>query len=293
MYELLFHLCDNMRVQADLVMHLTRDNCEQWSQGVIDERINAGDLQQEYDATDLHRFLTKPDEACSQLYLSFVHYFIFRFTAVLELYLKDSLKELMKLNLDLLMRGFRKKVGDGEDKGKKCMLLRQLRRLICKKEEKWEVTGLPSTLDEHYSDDRYMEYLNAIARHYTKGDKWSKKFKHYCKFLDIDLPEGTAAISKKLDSLFALRNDIGHLNRHLQDPPTIKTKGGLAFNRETELDNEKFRDVIISLIELMNEALAVLDKSESDAYRKWPINRRLKDTSARAAEYEELVSTLV
>jgi len=288
-YSVFEDLFEDMRIQMALVLHITEDHCRQWSQCIIDESIETSALPEDYDEANLHRFLRNPGAACSQFYLSSVHSFMFRSTALLELYLKDSLKQLMKLNLDLFARGFRKK---DEVSGMKCKILRWICRRLCKKEGTWEVKGLPSRLAKYYSDNEYIKYLNAIARHYTRGEKWSEKYKHYCRFLEIEQPEGASAANKKLDSLYALRNDIGHLNRHFNEPPTITTEKGFVFHRETELDCESYRDVVLHLIGLMQEAITLLEKSDESANRKWPRNRALKDPIARAAEYESVITPL-
>jgi hypothetical protein len=100
-YGWLRQLCEDLRSQSTLVAHITQEDCERWREDVISESVDSSDLPIEYDSEYLHRFLKKPDVAASQFYLSFVHYFILRLTSILELYLKDSLKQYMKLNYDL------------------------------------------------------------------------------------------------------------------------------------------------------------------------------------------------
>jgi hypothetical protein len=245
-YRGLCELCEDLTMQSCLVAQITPANCEQWQQGVIAESFCVGTSPQDYDVASLHRFLKKPDIACSQFYLSFVHYYILRVVSVLELYLKDSLKQFMKLNTQLFKKGFNK-----DEKGN------------------WEVRGLPKNLASKYSEETYLKYLNAIASHHSKGVKWSCKFKRYSKFLCI-LPEGE--VSDKLDSLFKLRNDIAHLNRNRCCLTSLITESGFVFNRETILDNVKYSEVMTHIISIMNDAICLLGEADLQVHKKWPMH---------------------
>jgi hypothetical protein len=87
-YKDLRKLCEDLRIQAALVTQVSELDCEKWQRGIIEDSINAGHLESDFDLKFLHRFLSDPSKACSQFYLSFVQFFL-RLTSVLELFLKN------------------------------------------------------------------------------------------------------------------------------------------------------------------------------------------------------------
>jgi hypothetical protein len=122
-----------------------------------------------------------------------------------------------------------------------------------------------------YSEEMYMKCLNAIATYYTIGKEWSEKFENYSGFLNLRCDFVNADAPKKIDELFALRNDIAHLNRHYDCPPTLTTEDGFKFNRETVLDNENYRKTITHLINIMNDAIILLEHSDLEVHNMWPM----------------------
>jgi hypothetical protein len=247
-YRGLCQLCEELTIQSALVAQITKENCEQWQRDVINESISLATLPQSDSTAIQHRLLMNADAACSQLYLSFIQFFILRLSSVLELYLKDSLKQSMKLNHKLFAKGFEKNEYGG-----------------------WVVKCIPSKLQDEYSPSTYLTYINAIAAYYTKGEKWSKKFSQYVKFLDLGTDSiGNAVVASKLDNLFEIRNDIAHLNRHSDAPPSLTTTNGLSFNRETALDNVSYREVIAYLIGIMDETISLLERTDILTNKKYP-----------------------
>ena len=71
-----------------------------------------------------------------------------------------------------------------------------------------------------------------------------------------------------------MRNDITHLNRHLDEKakPVLKIKDGFVFDRETKLNESSYRKVLEYLIEVTNSSQKMLRESHSQVYTKWSMN---------------------
>ena len=179
------------------------------------------------------------------MYSTFVNYYILRLTGVLELYFKDSIKELLKLNIDLLVKGF-----EGIKKEK-----------------------LMKDLKKNYDSKVYLQCLNNIATKYSNGKKFSGKYKKYSKLLDINIDD--VGVIGKLDNLFSLRNDLAHLNRFSDDQinsrtrPSIITERGFKYSRETQLSRENFEEVVKKLLKLTYETSEFLKEVEQATNSKW------------------------
>lgn len=249
------NLCEDLVIQAKMFSFLSPDNCEEWSGMLIDSSIDSGDLKTEYDRSNIHRLLRDKEYAQSQFYQSYINYFILRLTSVLELYLKDSIKQYMKLNTDLFVKGLK------------------INRSIEDKDKFISGKKLKVFLLE-YNKEVYVDILNQIARQYSKGNLWISKFKHYTNFLEVEITSEMNGYCKVLDLLFKMRNDITYLNRHLDEKakPVLKIKDGFVFDRETKLNESSYRKVLEYLIEVTNSSQKMLRESHSQVYTKWSMN---------------------
>jgi hypothetical protein len=236
-------LFEEWRIQAILISHITTNSFEQMIQEIINKDIANGTINVDYDLRDMPKAIREPAIACSQFYTSYTNYLISRFTAIIELFLKDTVKEQLKLNQNLTEK----------------LLSSNIKIMPLKKYLK------------HFDTDEYMTMLNIGAGEYTKGEKWSKKFKNCCAFLEIDSQCQNQDINKKLDSLFDIRNDILHLNRHQTEDkiPKIKTTNGLEYDRETPLDNNQYMEIIEYLIQLRYDTIIMLQNFTTELYKKW------------------------
>ncbi|MEY8700261.1 hypothetical protein AALH12_03595 [Streptococcus ferus] len=227
--------------ESIIMLQVTEEDYFELAKRAIKPRIEAGTLESE----NLDSIFTNSKLRSSKMYTAFVNYFILRLTAVLELYFKDSIEQLLKLNVDLLAKGVKM-----AEKGK-----------------------LVEKLDENYDSETYLRYLSRIATYYSCGKKFSGKYKKYSKFLEIEV--SNTAILEKLDNLFSLRNDIAHLNRFSDDEinagnrPQLVTENGFQYSRETLLSREDFHEVIKTLINLTSETAKFLKEVEMEINSKW------------------------
>lgn len=128
-------------------------------------------------------------------------------------------------------------------------------------------------LDKNYDPKKYLHILNKIAKRYSMGKKFSRKYENYSKFLEIDIDDN--GVLGKLDSLFSLRNDLAHLNRFSDDEinsgtrPSIITEDGFKYYRETTLLRKDFEGVVKELLKMTSEVSKFLKEVEQESNSKW------------------------
>lgn len=234
-------LVKDLRDESIIMLQVTEEDYAEFAERALKPRVEAGKLESE----NLESIFTNSKLMSSKMYTAFVNYYILRLTAVLELYFKDSIKQLLKLNIDLLVKGI-----NGAENGE-----------------------LVKKVAKNYDPKTYLGYLNRIATCYSGGKKFSGKYKKYSKFLEIEV--SNTAILEKLDNLFSLRNDIAHLNRFSDDEinaenrPELVIENGFKYSRETLLSREDFHEVIKTLINLTSETAKFLKEVEMEINSKW------------------------
>lgn len=234
-------LVKDLRDESIIMLQVTEEDYAELAERALKPRIEAGKLESE----NLDSIFTNSKLMSSKMYAAFVNYYILRLTAVLELYFKDSIKQLLKLNIDLLVKAI-----NGAENGE-----------------------LVKKVAKNYDPKTYLGYLNRIAASLSGGKKFSRKYKKYSKFLEIEV--SNTAILEKLDNLFSLRNDIAHLNRFSDDEinagnrPELVTENGFKYSREALLSREDFHEVIKTLINLTSETAKFLKEVEMEINSKW------------------------
>ncbi len=246
-YNTFSDLVNELRDESIIMLQVNESDFSILRDRAITRSINEGILEEDFNKELIAPIFTNSKITSSKMYSAFVNYYILRLTGVLELYLKDSIKQLLKLNIDLLVKGF-----EGI------------------KNEK-----LMKDLKKNYDSKVYLQCLNIIARKYSDGKKFSGKYKKYSKFLDINIDD--AGVIGKLDNLFSLRNDLAHLNRFSDDQinsrtrPSIITEGGFKYSRETQLSRENFEEVVKKLLKLTYETSEFLKEVEQATNLKWSL----------------------
>lgn len=185
----------------------------------------------------------------SSISRSFINYYCLRLTSIIEFYLKDTIKEMLKSNARLLARGF--DTIHHSDKTSK----------IKKK-----------CIAEEYSEENYIKYLNYISSYFTKGKLFSKKYKNFIKLFDFDDKEDKEIIDR-IDNLFKYRNDIVHSNRHTSPEkiPVLEVSEEFSINRETILTKQCTDLVIEYLIDITTDVLGFLREEYFKISDKWNI----------------------
>lgn len=244
-YHIFSKLVNELRDESIIMLQVNESDFSVLQNRAIKQSIKEGIIEDDLDKKYIAPIFTDLEKTSSKMYSAFVNYCILRLTGVLELYFKDSIKQLLKLNIDLLVKGF-----EGIKKEK-----------------------LMEDLKGNYDSKVYLQCLNNIATKYSNGKKFSGKYKKYSKFLEIAIDD--AGVIVKLDNLFSLRNDLAHLNRFSDDEinsrtrPSIITDGGFRYFRETPLSRENFEVVIKELLKLAAEVSEFLKKVEQKTSLKW------------------------
>ena len=244
-YHIFSNLVNELRCESIIMLHVLESDFSILQNRAIKQSIKEGIIEDDFDKKYIVPIFTDLEEISSKMYSTFVNYYILRLTGVLELYFKDSIKELLKLNIDLLVKGF-----EGIKKEK-----------------------LMKDLKKNYDSKVYLQCLNNIATKYSNGKKFSGKYKKYSKLLDINIDD--VGVIGKLDNLFSLRNDLAHLNRFSDDQinsrtrPSIITERGFKYSRETQLSRENFEEVVKKLLKLTYETSEFLKEVEQATNSKW------------------------
>ncbi|WP_241154187.1 HEPN domain-containing protein [Streptococcus tangpeifui] len=252
-----------LRNESIIMLHVSENDFFKLGDRAIASSIKEGTLAEDFDKGNLDSIFTDPKVTSSKMYSAFINYYILRLTAVLELYFKDSIKQLLKLNIDLLVKGFKE-----TEKGKS-----------------------EKNLDKNYVPKKYLKYLNRITEQYSSGKKFSGKYQNYSKFLEID--ENNTDILDKLDNLFSLRNDLAHLNRFPAEDlaagtnPRLTTVSGFEYSRETSLSKENFEEVVKELLDLTIKVSKFLKQVEQTINSKWK-----PDYEKAEVHYKKLVQKL-
>ena len=239
------NLENELRGESIIMLQVLESDFTILQNRAIKQSIKEGIIEDDFDKKYIAPIFTDLEEISSKMYSTFVNYYILRLTGVLELYFKDSIKELLKLNIDLLVKGF-----EGIKKEK-----------------------LMKDLKKNYDSKVYLQCLNNIATKYSNGKKFSGKYKKYSKLLDINIDD--VDVIGKLDNLFSLRNDLAHLNRFSDDQinsrtrPSIITERGFKYSRETQLSRENFEEVVKKLLKLTYETSEFLKEVEQATNSKW------------------------
>ena len=94
-------LVEDLRNESIIMLQVSEDDYSEFAERALESGIEKGMLERE----NLDSIFTNSKLRSSKMYTAFVNYYILRLTAVLELYFKDSIKQLLKLNIDLLVKG--------------------------------------------------------------------------------------------------------------------------------------------------------------------------------------------
>ncbi|MGT2925215.1 HEPN domain-containing protein [Streptococcus caviae] len=249
-YVTFSRLAEELKNESIIMLQVSASDFSNLGERALASSIEEGKLKKDFDKSSLDLIFTDSKVTSSKMYSAFINYYILRLTAVLELYFKDSIKQLLKLNIDLLAKGFKK-----DEDGKRL------------------VVGLPKKLNKNYDSKKYLTYLNKIAKHYSVGKNFSKKYKTYSEFLEVNVSDNM--LLEKLDNLFALRNDLAHLNRDSDDEvsaddrPQLVTENGFKYSRGTSLSKDNFNEVVENLINLTSKTAIFLWKVETESNLKW------------------------
>lgn len=254
-------LSSELQNELKFVATMTIDDVGSITDRLIQNSLNSGKLSSNYKKRDLPNFFQSSSYGLSSIYRSYVNYYCLRLCSVLELYLKDTLKQMLKLSEKLLVKGFVKELySDGENVPPK----------------------IKSGISEIYEPKQYMEYLNLISSYFTQGKKFKNKYIRFAKFVEIQY---SSEVLEEIDNLFTFRNDIAHLNRHMNKNkiPKLNISKNFFIDRETKITEENILSVVEFLNELTSRIVCFLKEVDLRTTKRWKYTSRSAEEHYRMA----------
>ncbi|AWN66517.1 hypothetical protein LL14B4_10165 [Lactococcus lactis subsp. lactis] len=233
------YFCDELQNQLRFIAEVSENDVDFVFNRMINVSNRMGEVSENYNRNDYPAFFDSSRKGLSSINRAFVNYYCLRLSSVLEQYLRDTLKQMLKLNAQLLERGFHE--------------------ALCSKD---------LDLIEKYDEQSYMKYLNTIASHFTQGQKFKGKYKRFSRFIKIDYQSLTI---DEIDNLFVFRNDIAHLNRHSDEKkiPKLKVSENISIDRESKISKDDMKIIAEYLIALTNRIIEFLRNVDLAATNKW------------------------
>lgn len=109
-----------------------------------------------------------------------------------------------------------------------------------------------------------FKYIDIIAQEKCKGELWSKKLKHVCRFLTISDKFLSNKINKSIDSIWKMRNIIAHNNSNV-----LKfIYNDMIFEHSEHSNKEVYINFIMHFIEASEIFWKMLNQLEEEALKK-------------------------
>lgn len=117
-------------------------------------------------------------------------------------------------------------------------------------------------------EDLRNKYMNQLSAEYSKGELWAKKFSNAHRLFDIQFNKNDLII-QSIDSIWAHRNKLAHLNKRFHFPIKLKDLSGADFELSDLSSKEKYFDFCIKLVEIMKDGYNKIEKFEQIVWKKW------------------------
>ena len=224
-----------LKLQAIINAQIDTENCKEWGL-----KISKTDYYD--DLKTIHsihnRMINESDVMLSELQYSALRGVIISFTALLEQYLKDSIKLNMMRNSSLLLKG-----------------LHDSKTII-----------EPNDLLQYDDVDSIkMKYINNISVSVCSGELWKEKIRKYVKFMSLNKELSQRMINNKIESVWKVRNDITHANTNVL---TLEYEE-MREQYSSSISAEEYIRFSLFFVELVDETIDFLSTIDKLSLDKW------------------------
>jgi hypothetical protein len=200
----------------------------------------------------ISRVVTDPVFSGNVIRSSYINYYVMRLSALIDAYLRNSLKDSLIKNSKLLLRATSEAVEGGWNKKRISKKLRSILR---------------DCNEGNYDGSKHNDYLNLLVRRFTQEKFFIGEFETYAKLFGIDFE---IIDSGKIQQLIELRNSFAHRLRHdTGNFPYIESVTGEQYYVDSEVSSDMYKTIIDSLITITVGVVSDFKKIEQFRNREW------------------------
>ncbi|MGN8055136.1 hypothetical protein ACTJKN_02610 [Pedobacter sp. 22163] len=111
------------------------------------------------------------------------------------------------------------------------------------------------------------KYIDQLSGLFTTGEAWSAKFKNASKLFDV--PFQTSPVIRAIDSIWAYRNKVAHMNRRYHSPIKLIGLNAEELMIANMVNDDTYFTFCIALLEIMTNGLDLIKKFEEKILQKW------------------------
>lgn len=213
------------------------EECQVWGNALIDLSKN----NQYFPNVKgiMEKLVKEPDFALQDIRFNTIVSTIFALTSAYEHYLKEVILDCMSRSKSLRLKGL-------SDRTISARLL----------EENENTVGIKNRL------------LTEVATEHSKGGLFSNKFTKVCKYLEVEVTALEKRIQDNLDSIWELRNILGHTSHETIQEINLKYYNGNLQLKKRHSSDEYF-DFILPFLDIFNDCLPQLMAFDSKLFLTW------------------------
>lgn len=227
--------CSGLKLQAIINAQIDESNCREWGNRISKANYFAK-------IKSIHpinnRLIEEPQFMVSELHYNAIKSLIINFSAILEFFLKDSMRLNMMRNYSLLKKG-----------------------LI---ESKQSINPI-DIVEINDIEQVRLKYINSVSNIMSSGELWSNKIKKYIKFMCLPSDLYAEIINKEIDSIWKTRNDIAHANTRILS----LNYDEVLYKYGPDVSVDEYTQFALLFIKLVDDTMIFLSKVDKLSLAKW------------------------